>query len=243
MSDFLSYIHEFNFCSLTLRLFLAMICGGLIGMGREQKGRAAGFRTYMLTSLGAALTILLSIYEYRMLTTTWDSLIVQETLKFDGSRVAAQVINGIGFLGAGTIITTSHQRIKGLTTASGLWASACMGIAAGAGFYSCIIISLVLILLVMELLPIIEYRITSKSREFSIFAEFHALENISEITASIKSCRAQVTDIEIERRRGNDYYHASALFSVTLDKGNFNHSDLIVALSKLDCIYTVSEVE
>ena len=109
-----------------------------IGLERGRKGRAAGFRTYMLVCLGAALTMLLGQYEFEMLNFHWQSLSGGQTT--DVTRFSAQVINGVGFLGAGTIIVTGRQEVKGLTTAAGLWASACVGLAIGAGFYECVLL-------------------------------------------------------------------------------------------------------
>ena len=137
----LDFLRELNIWSVMLRLTVAMAFGGLIGMERGKKRRAAGFRTYMLVCLGAALTMLLSQYEYGMLTSAWSQTASQLGIRTDVSRFGAQVINGIGFLGAGTIIVTGRQEVKGLTTAAGLWASACMGLAIGAGFYECVLLA------------------------------------------------------------------------------------------------------
>ena len=123
MIETLDYLRQINMLSVMLRLTLAMFCGGMIGLERGRKGRPAGFRTYMLVCLGAALTILLSQYEYFMINHTWAEQASEIGIRTDVSRFGAQVINGIGFLGAGTIIVTGRQEVKGLTTAAGLWAS------------------------------------------------------------------------------------------------------------------------
>ena len=133
------YLREMNFVSVMFRLILAMVCGGMIGLERGRKRRPAGFRTYMLVCLGAALTMLLSQYEFAMVMGPWKGIAQELGMKTDVSRFGAQVINGIGFLGAGTILVTGRQEVKGLTTAAGLWASACMGLAIGAGFYECVV--------------------------------------------------------------------------------------------------------
>lgn len=117
-------LQELNWISITVRLLLALICGGILGIEREKKRRPAGLRTYMLVCVGAAFVMITNEYM---------------SFKYEGvdpSRMGAQVISGIGFLGAGTIIVTGRNRVKGLTTAAGLWAAACIGLAAGAGFYS-----------------------------------------------------------------------------------------------------------
>ena len=133
MTETIAYLREFHFASVVLRLALAMLLGGCIGLERGRKRRPAGFRTYMLVCLGAALTVLLSLYEFTMVTGPWSDICAEIGIKTDVSRFGAQVINGIGFLGAGTILVTGRQQVKGLTTAAGLWASACTGLAVGAG--------------------------------------------------------------------------------------------------------------
>ena len=100
MTETIAYLREFHFASVVLRLALAMLLGGCIGLERERKRRPAGFRTYMLVCLGAALTVLLSLYEYTLITGPWSALAAELGMKTDVSRFGAQVINGIGFLGA-----------------------------------------------------------------------------------------------------------------------------------------------
>ena len=129
MLSVFDYLRELNMASILVRLLMAMLVGGLIGMERGRKRRAAGFRTYMLVCVGAALTMLLGQYQSVILELSGT------VARADVSRYGAQVINGIGFLGAGTIMLTGRKEVKGLTTAAGLWACACMGLAIGSGFY------------------------------------------------------------------------------------------------------------
>ena len=124
-------LRQLNFASLLFRLALAMFFGGMIGMERERKRRPAGFRTYMLVCLGATLAAIVSQYNFIMLNTTFYETMKEVGRTTDVSRIGAKVIGGIGFLGAGTVIVTGRQEVKGLTTAAGLWASACMGLAIG----------------------------------------------------------------------------------------------------------------
>ena len=146
-SEVMNYLREPNLASSMFRLTLATICGGLIGIERIRKRRPAGFRTHTLVCIGAALTMIISQYLWSRGQTT------------DLSRLGAQVINGIGFLGAGTIIVTGRQQVKGLTTAAGLWASACMGLAIGAGFYFGAVVGCILIILTTTLLSYFEGKI------------------------------------------------------------------------------------
>ena len=111
---------------ILLRLVLAVAAGGLIGLEREIHGRAAGFRTHILVCLGSTLVMLLSIYGFPQAAVHWS--------RFDPARLAAQVVSGIGFLGAGTILREGLS-IRGLTTAASLWVVAGIGLAIGSGFY------------------------------------------------------------------------------------------------------------
>ena len=125
---------DINIWSILLRLVLAVLFGGAIGVERATKRHAAGFRTYILVCVGATLAMLVNQYTV----VTFDS--------GDATRLGAQVISGIGFLGAGSILITSRSQVRGLTTAAGLWASACVGLAIGAGFYTAAVVTGLLIL-------------------------------------------------------------------------------------------------
>ena len=139
---------EITLASVALRLLLAFLCGGLIGMERAYKRRPAGFRTHILICLGATMTTLTSQYLYLVM-----------HYYTDIARLGAQVVAGIGFIGAGTIIVTRRQRVKGLTTAAGLWAAAIVGLAVGAGFYEGAILTTILILFAELVFSKLELRI------------------------------------------------------------------------------------
>ena len=179
MSAVLKYLKEFTFGSVVLRLMLAALAGGLIGAGRSRKQRAAGIRTHMLTSIGAAMTILIGMYDYEMLNGQWADIVAIVGEHIDVTRYAAQVISGIGFLAAGTIITVAHQQKEGLTTATGLFASVCMGMAAGAGFYEVVVISVFLIIFILDLMPPEEMTFKRRVRGMTVFVEFTAMEDVS----------------------------------------------------------------
>ncbi|MCD8355798.1 MAG: MgtC/SapB family protein [Clostridia bacterium] len=237
----LDYLREFNIASVILRLVLAMLGGGMIGLERGQKGRPAGFRTYMLVSLGAALTVLLSQYENTMLTTRWADVAEEIGLRSDISRFGAQVINGIGFLGAGTILVTGHRQIKGLTTAAGLWASACMGIAIGAGFYECVILAFILIFLCIRVFPAIDNFVQENAAIMNLYIEFESLNDVGRLINHIKLQNVQIFDVDIERRREQDSQHPRAIFSLHLHKHQ-PHSQILSSIAELDCIYLIEEI-
>ena len=143
MEQFLSSFRELNLGSMMLRILLAMMVGGVIGFERERKGRAAGFRTYMLVAVGAAVTVILGQYLDAMLDSFMLDAYQIVDRRTDVVRLGTRVVSGVGFLAAGTIIVTGKQEVKGLTTAAGLWASACLGLAVGAGFIECVAVSFV----------------------------------------------------------------------------------------------------
>ena len=242
MSYIANILREFNIYSVSFRLIIAMLAGGMIGFERESKHRPAGLRTYMLVCLGAALTMLLSQYESEMLSSRWAEISSDIGIKTDVSRFGAQVINGIGFIGAGTIIVTGKQKVTGLTTAAGLWASACMGLAIGAGFYECVFLSFILIFLCIIAFPIIDDYIRENTRFLSIYVQFFSLSDISEITDTIKSLNAEIIEIEIERGDKKRNIYPSAVFSIRLSSKNTTHADVISAVSDLDTIRSATEL-
>ena len=241
MLTFLDYLRELNFISVVFRLTLAMFLGGLIGLERGSKRRAAGFRTYMLVSLGAALTMLLSQYYYVMQETEWAALAAEIGIRTDISRFGAQVINGIGFLGAGTIIVTRRQETKGMTTAAGLWASACMGLATGAAFYECVLLAFWLIFLTIHLLPPLESYILEKARNMNLYVEFASLDDVGEIIARIKTLDVHIYEVDIDHGRDEGSRHPSAVFTIRLTH-RIPHLKVLTTISELESVYTIEEI-
>lgn len=227
--------------SVVLRLMIAMLCGGLVGLERGRKHRAAGFRTYMLVCVGAALTMLLGQYLSYALMTTWQDTVKDIGMQTDVSRFGAQVINGIGFLGAGTIIVTGRQQVKGLTTAAGLWASACMGLAVGAGYFECVSLAFVLIYGVMRLLPAVENLVINHARNINIYVEFTSLDNLGEVIDRIKKMNVQIYEVDIDRGSEEINQYPSAVFFIHMTK-KMQHTKLITNISNLSCIRTVDEI-
>lgn len=142
--DWMGSLRDLNVLSVCVRLLLAMAFGGTIGFERGIRQRAAGLRTHMLLCVGAASTMLVSQYIYASYGVG------------DPARLSAQVISGIGFLGAGTIIVTRRNQIKGLTTAATLWATACMGLAVGVGFYECALAMYVILIFILLLVNVVD---------------------------------------------------------------------------------------
>lgn len=236
----IEYFRELNFASVVLRILCAMAVGGIVGLDRERKGRAAGFRTYMLVALGAALTVMLGQYLSVMLETVWADKVAELGLKTDVVRFGAQVINGVGFLGAGTIIVTGRQQVKGLTTAAGLWASACLGLAIGAGFYECVFIGFVLILVCMKLLPKIEDFVTSKALNMNIYISMDSVECLGNIINCFKESNFRILDADIEKEEHATITQINAVFSVKMTERH-PHTEILAKLSTLDGIIYIEQ--
>lgn len=230
---------ELKFWEVLVRLLVAMICGGIIGFERGRKNRPAGFRTYILVCVGSALTMILSAYLVAM-HSRW-SEVVQNLMQGDFSRFGAQVINGIGFLGAGTIIITGKNQVKGMTTAAGLWASACLGLAIGAGFYWGALIGCSLIMLTVTVFSKIESFITSRSRNITIYIEFDTADNITEIVETIKAKGVRIFDVELIKANQGGTKYPSAILVMRLPK-KLTHTATITEIAKVDSVRMIEEL-
>lgn len=232
---------ELNMESILLRLCLAMFFGGLIGLEGGRKGRAAGFRTYMLVCLGASLTILLGQYELEMLRTLWSSTKQQTGTQVDVARFGAQVINGIGFLGAGTIIVTGKQQVKGATTAAGLWASACAGLAIGAGFFECILVAYPLVIFVVRFLPFWEDIVVNNLQDMIIYVEYDTVESTGAILRRIRELDVVIYEVDIQREGNEPGSRPSAVLTIRLNQRT-THTRVLAYISQLECISNVEEI-
>lgn len=234
-------IRGVSITALLLKILLSVFFGGLIGLERGHKHRAAGSRTYMIVCMGAALTMILSQYESQLLAVNWKEISELVGIKTDVSRFGAQVINGIGFLGAGTIIVTGRQEIKGLTTAAGLWASACMGLAIGSGFYECAILGFLLILFTTIILDKVSAWIVSNARNMDLYVEFEKMENLGEIINTFKSLDIQIFDVDIQREKQSNGVTIGAVISSRLPKKE-THSNVMSIISKYEFVTVVDEI-
>ena len=207
MIGFLHGLRDMTLVSVTVRMLCAMLCGGIIGIEREYKRRPAGFRTHILICMGAAMTTLTSQYLYLCM-----------GYYTDMARLGAQVIAGIGFIGAGTIIVTKQQRVKGLTTAAGLWVSAIVGLSLGAGFFEGGIFVTCLVLAAEILFVKLEYRLRNKARERIYYIEYSDKECMDTILGLFKENGIRVLNMEITRAEENEEHSASAIFYTRITK-------------------------
>lgn len=185
MSASLNSLRSISFGTVLLRMLLACLAGAVIGFERSYKNRPAGFRTHILVCIGAATASMTGIYLYLNL-----------GLPTDISRLGAQVVSGLGFIGAGTIIVTRNRTVKGLTTAAGLWASGVIGLAIGAGFYEGGVFAAVLVLITETLFSQLNSRI-SRSPEFNITLHYHHKPALDQVMRTCKDSRIAITNLRV----------------------------------------------
>jgi putative Mg2+ transporter-C (MgtC) family protein len=196
-----SAIPTLNWDEALLRLALAAVLGGLIGVERELREREAGLRTHLLVSLGSALFTISSAYGFHSFLASGQSVV-----RADPTRIAAQIVTGIGFLGAGAIIRQGLS-VRGLTTAATLWVVAAVGLAAGAGYYSAAVISTALVLIALYPLRIIAYRILRRFRpeDGRLLVELPIGHSPGEVIDEVERAGARIDAIEVsqegDRRR------------------------------------------
>lgn len=184
-SEIMDYLHQVNLVSMLLRFAIALLGGGIIGMSRGKRQHAAGLRTHLLVCIGAASVMMTSLYQAQNLGVPGDAF-----------RMPAQVVSGVGFLGAGSILVTGKRHVTGLTTAAGLWASACMGLAAGAGFYEGALTMCVLIYIVLVSLNKLDATHVKASRVVNLYVELKCSVPLSTLLRSLKAGGIQVNDIQ-----------------------------------------------
>ncbi len=229
MFDFSTNLSSVNDSSILLRMVMAVICGGIIGFERGRVGRPAGLRTHILVCLGSTLAVLTNQYIYETYGVS------------DPTRLGAQVISGIGFLGAGTIIVTGRHQVKGLTTAAGLWATACMGLAIGIGFYKAAVLGCVLIFFSTVVLHRLDNNMLSKSKVLDIYMEFDKTASISTILDTMKNSMACIENIEMVKPSVTSDASSAAIMTLRLKKKNIR-LDVVTKVCAIDGVSFAEEI-
>ena len=179
-------LRELNLIAVVVRILAAILAGGMVGLERGLKNRAAGFRTYILVCLGSCMVMVTNQYIYQVYGTG------------DPVRMGAQVISGIGFLGAGSIIVTARNQIKGLTTAAGLWACACIGLAIGVGFYEVAGVGVVCMMLVLTLLHSWEDFMRRNTKVLTIYVELQKGTALSCFLQEARSQQIHLSNVQLD---------------------------------------------
>ncbi|MCD9023570.1 MgtC/SapB family protein [Cohnella silvisoli] len=227
-------VWHISFTEMTLRLLLALALGGLIGLERELGGHSAGFRTHILVCLGSAIIVLLSMYGF-------SEFAAEPNVRLDPARLAAQVISGIGFLGAGTIMRTGLG-VSGLTTAASLWVSAAIGLAAGAGFYYGAFIATFLVVISLFVLNKVEklFSRTKKVRELLIKME-KTSSGLNLVLAHLNRSGLQINKLSVENDEAGDQQtdrHLVIRIQLKLKKIQ-NYEEAIAALAYMDGVISL----
>ncbi len=212
-----------------IKLGLALICGGVLGIERERRNRPAGFRTYMLVCIGSTLVMATNYYIFNVFQTG------------DPSRMAAQVVSGLGFLGAGTIVTAANSKVKGLTTAAGLWSAGGIGLAIGIGFYEGAIVGTAMIFIAMVLLHSMDGLIMSTNKLVMVYVEFEHFFALKNFINVVKSNNVKILDIESRDASGAKDNQTAALITLKLPDKKM-HKELMEILSKAEGMTHFEEV-
>ena len=225
------FFRDMDLLAVTARLILAAVCGGVIGLEREMKRRPAGFRTHILICMGSAITILTNLYLYQVM-----------HLYTDISRMGAQVIAGIGFVGAGTIIVTGRQRVKGLTTAAGLWTCSIIGLACGAGYAECAIFTTLLVLFAEYVLVRLEYRFARTQSDVNIYVEYGQAATIQQLVRILRGKKIPMNDMEVNRiADGEEKFHYGTILTIRGTRNEIEE-DVIRRFQDIEDVTVVEEL-
>lgn len=186
---FINELRDINMLSILVRVMLAVLIGGILGIERGRKNHPAGFRTYMLVCLGAAMVMMTNQYVYKVFSTS------------DPVRMGAQVISGIGFLGAGTIIITGKNQVKGMTTAAGLWTAACCGLAIGIGFYEMAVIGGTVIFAIMTVMQNMEAHIRQNRKNAELYIEFASKQPFRDFIEYSRKNGIDLFDVQMQKNK------------------------------------------
>jgi len=227
--EFVDWVIDQNTLETMIRLVLAMISGMIIGIDRGIKRRGAGVKTYSLVCLGAAIVMLTGEFIYRNYGSSMDI-----------SRLGAQVISGVGFLGVGTIIVTGRNQVRGLTTAAGLWTCACIGLAFGIGFYDGAAIMLFLCIIVLKTYSRIDAFIYCHSKVLDLYIGFQSMKQISSFLEELRRMEIKVQYFEVGKSKmpGEE---SAALITIEMPH-KMNREEALNRIQQIEGIAFVDEL-
>ena len=220
---------EWSLLAITIRLLFALTVGLIVGIDRERKRRVAGIKTHILVCLGSALVMITSQY-----------MMLEFGEVADISRMGAQVISGVGFLGVGTIIVTGRNQVKGLTTAASIWVCACVGLAAGIGFVEGVVVVLVFLVLTLKVLGRLDILVRKSGKEVDLYIEFVDNKGLLHFCDKMKSDGHRVVKMQLGKCESENEL-PNAIFSIrTRDRDHA--SKLAVEVRRLKYVKLVEEL-
>ncbi len=229
MAEVREFLAGWSTLSIVIRLVAAVAVGTMVGIDRGAKRRGAGIKTYALVCLGSALVMLTGMYIY----TEFDG-------KNDIARLGAQVISGVGFLGVGTIMVTGHNKIKGLTTAAGLWACACLGLAIGIGFVDGAVTATVLIFVTLKLLAKVDGVLYHNSKYLELYIEFNNNKSVPEFIREMRTHRVKISGMELGKSKVKGA-GPNALLTLELNDSK-DHLEIMELIRGLEGVQWVEEL-
>lgn len=202
--------------AMILRLFLAAVFGGIIGLERSENNHAAGLRTHIILCLGAAAIMVVS-----------ECLVKEYQIPSEIMRMGAQIISGVGFLGAGSIIVDgSNNKIRGITTAAGLWTTACLGVVTGSGYYMLAFAMMIIMLVAMWGLRSFADKIKEKSLNYKIKLTYQDIE-VKDIVAVLKENNIKIKSLSVDLATDTEV----CLMDVAVPKLNYTEAELYEILA------------
>lgn len=218
---------ELNEWTVILRLSLAVFCSGVLGLERTRKRRPAGLRTYMLVCIGATISMMTAQF-------------MSSIFGGDPGRLPAQVISGIGFLGAGTIMVTRYYRVKGLTTAAGLWVAACMGLAIGIGFYFGALVTCLVLIFVMVFADKFENGYTKKLHKLHLYIIFSSVTCLKPFMKDLRMRDVELSDVETSKA---EHKEGIGLFCLLKFPSALTHKEAMELVSSYEGVLFVEEID
>ena len=216
--------------ALLIKTVLALLIGGVLGIERGRKRRPAGFRTFMLVCLGSMVVMTTNMYVFSYLKVS------------DPVRLGAQVVSGIGFLGAGMIITNSNKnQVSGITTAASLWTAACLGLAVGVGFYELAVIGFFAVLLINSWLQTLENYLLMNSRIIRLYIEYNSDKPISALVDFSRDNRYDVLDLQIKRSKLN--IEIITIILLLRSEVKRSHDEIIRSWQIIEGVQFIEEIE
>ena len=229
--EFIAYMREFNTVTVLTRVFLACLAGGILGAERGKHGRVAGMRTHILVCVGAALTILIGLF-----------VVGELGVGQDATRIAAQTISGIGFLGVGTIMVRGKSQVVGLTTAAGLWAASAIGLSFGAGFYEGGLLGTLIAILVNMLLPKIEYRYKLSRVSYVFYVEIASVYDVQTFVDHLEKTYP-IQEVEITKPNSGHSSHVGVNIIVCARQTQLSEEEILEGLSALkETVFAIKTV-
>ncbi len=214
---------------MVLRMVAALVIGTIIGIDRAMKRRGAGIKTHVMVCLGSALVMMTGEYMY-----------IRYPDSVDISRMGAQVVSGVGFLGVGTIIVTGRNQVRGLTTAAGLWACACLGLAVGIGFVEGAFITLILVVITLEILTKVDVLLHKYAKVFDLYVEFSTNKSVSTFIHDLRAKDIRISSFELGKSKIKGE-GPNAIVCIEVHERN-QRATVLEEIRSMDCVTFLEEL-